>query len=221
MSSARFVSLDYESLPAAVAQQRAAGFLAEMRRRRTVRDFSERAVPDGVVEDCVATAATSPSGANLQPWHFVVVRSAEVKRRVREAAEQEERAFYEHRAPRQWLEDLAPLGTGATKAFLEAAPCLIVVFCQLLRRDTQGVVRKNYYPLQSAAIATGLLIAAIHHAGLVCVPYTPSRMGFLNEILHRPREERPLMIVVAGYPGDGAQVPCVLRKPLEEVVSYL
>jgi nitroreductase len=222
MSDPAFVPLaDYRELPAAVMRERAAEFLAEMGRRRSVRQFSDRQVPREVVEDCVAAAATAPSGANLQPWHFVIVQSAAVKRRIREAAEREERDFYERRAPRQWLEDLAPLGTGPNKPFLEAAPCLVVPFVQLSGRTPEGAVRRHYYAVQSAGIAVGLLIAAIHHAGLVCLPYTPSRMGFLNEILGRPAGERPMLILVTGYPAPDAVVPDVRRKPKEAVLSVV
>ena len=221
MSEISTVALDgYCELPESAMRQRGADFLAEMRRRRSVRDFADRPLPPGLIEDCVAAAATAPSGANLQPWHFVIVRSAATKRRIRELAEREERAFYGGRASQQWLRDLAPLGTSATKPFLETAPCLIVLFVELTRRTPDGAVRRHYYPLQSAAIAAGMLITAIHHAGLVCLPYTPCRMGFLNPILGRPRNERPLMIVVTGYPAPGARVPALTRKPWDQVVSY-
>ena len=211
--------VDYQPWPPAIVQQRAAEFLAEMRRRRSVREFSDRAVPRDAVCDCVAAAAAAPSGANLQPWHFVVVESPAVKRRIREAAEREERAFYETRAPRQWLADLAPLGTGPDKPFLETVPFLIVVFAEMTSRTPAGTMRKNYYASTLAGIAIGILITALHHAGLVCLPYTPSRMGFLNVLLGRPAGERPMLVLVTGYPAEDARVPAVSRKPLHEVLT--
>ncbi len=221
MSDPAFVPLaDYQELPEAATRQRAAEFLAEMRRRRSVRQFSPRPLPRGVVEDCVAAAATAPSGANLQPWHFVIVQSAAVKRRIREAAEGVEREFYQRQAPRQWLDDLAPLGVGPEKPFLEAAPCLIVPFVQPSGRTPEGTIRKHYYATQSAGIAVGILIAAIHRAGLACLTYTPVRMGFLNAILGRPAHERPVLILVTGYPAPGAVVPNIRRKPMRAVVSF-
>jgi nitroreductase len=212
--------LDYHAPPPAEVCQRAAEFLAEMRRRRSVRTFSDRRVPREAIRDCVAAAATAPSGANLQPWHFVVVESPAVKQQLRAAAEREERAFYGSRAPRQWLDDLAPLGTGPDKPFLETAPYLIVVFVEMTSRTPEGTLRRNYYASTSAGIAVGILITALHHAGLVCLPYTPSRMGFLNSLLARPENERPMLILVTGYPAEDARVPVLERKPLTEVLSF-
>jgi iodotyrosine deiodinase len=201
--------------------RRADEYLAEMRLRRSVRDFSTRPVPRRIIEDCVAAAATAPSGANLQPWHFVVVESPEVKRRIREAAEEAERAFYAGVAPPQWLADLAPLGTGPEKPFLETAPYLIAVFVETSRRTPDGTMLKNYYPGPSVGIAVGMLIAGLHRAGLACLPYTPTRMSFLNEMLGRPGNERPMLIVVAGYPAEHADVPAIGRKPLGGVMTVL
>ena len=221
MSAPRTVPLvDYEARPPAVIQQRAAEFLAEMRRRRSVRAFSDRAVPREAIRDCVAAAATAPSGANLQPWHFVVVESPALKQQIRAAAEREERAFYQSRAPRQWLADLAPLGTGPGKPFLETAPYLIAVFVETTSRTPDGSLRRNYYASTSTGIAIGILITALHHVGLVCLPYTPSRMGFLNGLLGRPASERPVLVLVTGYPADDALVPALERKPLEDVVTF-
>jgi len=212
---------DYRELPPAEMQRRAAGFLAEMRARRSVRQFSDRPVPREVIEDCVRAAGTAPSGANLQPWHFVVVEDPAMKRRIREAAEREERAFYERRATGQWLDDLAPLGTTAEKPFLETAPCLIVVFVQHSGRTGDGKVRKHYYPVPSTGIAVGMLITALNHAGLVCLPYTPAPIGFLNELLDRPDNERAMMILVAGHPAEDATVPKIEKKTLEEIATFL
>jgi nitroreductase len=178
-------------------------------------------VPDGVIEDCLRAAGTAPSGANLQPWHFVVVRDAQVKQRIREAAEAEERAFYEGRAPDEWLEALAPLGTDASKPFLETAPVLIAVFGERYGVAADGRRLKRYYVDESVGLATGLLITALHHAGLVTLTHTPSPMGFLRDILGRPRNERPFLLLVVGYPAPDAQVPDIGRKPLEEIATFL
>jgi len=222
MNQAGFAPLThYLELPAALMQQRAAEFLAEVQRRRSVRQFSNRPVPREVIEDCLRAAGTAPSGANMQPWHFVVVETPGIKRQIREAADREELAFYQHRASPQWLADLAPLGTNASKPFLESAPCLIVVFAQLSGRTPQGEVRKHYYAVQSTGIAVGMLITAIHHAGLVCLPYTPSRMTFLNGILARPPQERPLVVLVTGYPAEDAVVPQIERKTLQQIASFI
>jgi nitroreductase len=191
-----------------------------MRTRRTVRHFSDRPVARDVIEQCVLTAGSAPSGANLQPWHFVVVGDAAVKRRIRDAAEAEERAFYEHRAPQEWLDALAPLGTDAEKPFLETAPYLIAIFSQSYGVLPDGRKVKNYYVQESVGIATGLLIAAIHHAGLASLTHTPSPMGFLNEILDRPSNEKPFLLLVVGHPTDDAVVPDISKKPLSEVASF-
>jgi nitroreductase len=191
-----------------------------MARRRTVREFSDRPVPRDVVEWCLRAAGTSPSGANLQPWHFVAVSDAAVKRRIRLAAEEEEREFYEHRAPQEWLDALAPLGTDASKPFLERAPWLIAIFSQLHGVLDDGRKVKHYYALESVGIATGLLIAAVHQAGLVSLTHTPSPMGFLNAILGRPAHEKPFLLLVAGYPADSAVVPDIRRKDLDDIASW-
>jgi nitroreductase len=199
--------------------RRAADWLAELRRRRTVREFAPRPVPRELIEDCLRAAGTAPSGANLQPWHFVAVADPTVKRRIREAAEAEEREFYAHRAPPEWLEALAPLGTDAEKPFLETAPWLIAVFAQSYG-VTPGGRKQNYYVQESVGIATGLLITAIHHAGLVSLTHTPSPMGFLNRIVGRPRNERPYLLLVVGYPAEGARVPDISRKPLDAIATF-
>jgi nitroreductase len=221
MNRARFVPLSaYEAYPPDVMVQRATAFYEEMRRRRTVRQFSDRAVPREVIEYCVRTAGTAPSGANRQPWHFVVVSDPDVKRRIRVAAEEEEREFYTRRAPPDWLEALAPLGTDEHKPFLEQAPHLITVFGQRYLEDAGGRRCVNYYVQESVGLAVGLLVAAVHHAGLVSLTHTPSPMGFLNEILGRPPNEKPFLILVVGYPADDARVPDISRKPLAEIATF-
>ncbi len=201
--------------------RRAREFYVDLTRRRTVRDFSDRPIPPGVIEPCLLAAGTAPNGANLQPWHFVVVTDSDVKRRIREAAEVEERDFYERRAPPEWLEALAALGTDARKPFLETAPALIAIFGESYGIRPDGTHVKHYYVSESVGIATGLLIAAIHHAGLVSLTHTPSPMGFLNTILGRPANERPFLLLVVGYPAADAQVPVIAKKPLEAIASFV
>jgi len=199
---------------------RLAGFYAEMDRRRTVRDFSDRPVPRDVIETALMAANTAPSGANLQPWHFVVVSGARTKRRIRIAAEAEEREFYEHRASPEWLAALEPLGTDSNKPFLETAPYLIAIFLKKYGFLEDGRKVKHYYPTESTGIATGILITALHRAGLATLTHTPSPMKFLNEILARPSNERPFLLLVVGYPADDARVPDISRKGLEEFVTF-
>jgi nitroreductase len=199
---------------------RARQFREHIERRRTVREFSDEPIPDGVIDECLRTAGTAPSGANLQPWQFVVVTDAAIKAKIRVAAEEEERDFYEHRAPKEWLDALAALGTDANKPFLETAPCLIAIFGETYGLMDDGSHRKHYYVNESVGIATGLLVAAIHNAGLVSLTHTPSPMGFLNEILGRPANERPFLLLVVGYPAPDAAVPRITRKTLDEFVTY-
>jgi iodotyrosine deiodinase len=200
--------------------RRAQSFRDEIRRRRTVRTFDTRPIPDGVVEACLLAAGSAPSGAHRQPWHFVVIRDPALKHCIREAAEVEEREFYEHRAPREWLEALAPLGTGSDKPFLEDAPVLIAIFAQSYAQRPDGSRAKNYYATESVGIATGFLIAALHHAGVATLTHTPSPMGFLNTLLDRPAGERPFLLLVAGYPAPGTTVPDLHRKELDAIVSW-
>lgn len=221
MTAGPFAPLNFQNLPEAEMQARAAAFYQQLRSRRSVRDYSERAVPQDVIENCLLAAGTAPSGANKQPWHFVVVRDPDVKRRIREAAEEEERAFYTQRASEEWLKDLAPLGTDANKPFLEIAPCLIAIFSQSYLLDNEGQKHLNYYVTESVGIATGFLIAALHSAGLACLTHTPSPMRFLNEILERPSHERPFLLLVVGYPTDGAQVPVITKKPLSDIATFI
>jgi len=207
-------------LPPAEAQRRAAAFYAEAARRRTVRDFAPTPIPAGVIEDCLRAAGTAPSGANMQPWHFVAVTDADLKRRIRLAAEAEEAEFYAHRAPPEWLAALAPLGTDARKPFLETAPCLIAIFVQTHGLSPDGRTVKHYYAHESVGIATGLLITALHHAGLATLTHTPSPMAFLNALLDRPAHERPFLLLVVGHPAAEAMVPDIRRKGLGEIATF-
>ncbi|NUM47932.1 MAG: nitroreductase family protein [Anaerolineales bacterium] len=211
----------YQEYPIAEMQQRAAEFYAHIRHRRTVRDFSPRPVPRDIIENCLLAAGTAPNGANLQPWHFVVISDPAIKKEIREKAEKEEQAFYSGKAPEEWLEALAPLGTDAHKPFLEIAPYLIVVFAQSYGKTAENQKIKHYYVQESVGIATGFLIAALHHAGLVTLTHTPSPMGFLNEICGRPAWERPFLILVTGYPAENVQVPNISKKPLAEIATFL
>ncbi len=218
----KFVPLpDYQEYPPSVMTERAHAFYAGVKRRRTVRQFSDRPVPRGVIDDCLRAAGTAPSGANLQPWHFVVVASADLKRQIRAAAEREEREFYEHRAPKEWLEALAPLGTDADKPFLERAPYLIAIFQERYGVRADGGRVRHYYALESVGLASGLLIAALHHAGLATLTHTPSPMGFLNELLGRPAREKPFLLLVVGYPEPDAVVPDIARKSLAEIATFV
>ena len=220
MTKPKFVPLEsYREYPEEEMRQRAADFYAEVNRRRTVRHFSDRPVPREIIDDCLRAAGTAPSGANLQPWHFVVVNHPETKRNIREGAEKEEREFYGHRAPKEWLEALAPLGTDENKPFLETAPHLIAIFVQNTGVRPDGSQIKHYYAVESVGIASGILITALHHAGLATLTHTPSPMRFLNEILGRPASERPFLLLVVGYPADDAVVPDISRKSLDEFVT--
>lgn len=217
----RFVPLTtYRSYPEAEMVRRATAFHAEMDRRRTVRQFSDRPVPPAVIEACLRAAGTAPSGANLQPWHFVVITDPEIKSRIRERAEIEEREFYRHRASKEWLEALAPLGTDEVKPFLETAPVLIAVFAEKYGLRPDGSRFSTYYATESVGLATGLLIAGLHHAGLVSLTHTPSPMAFLGEILERPPNEKPFLLLVVGYPTADAVVPDIGRKPLDEIATF-
>ena len=215
------VALTSATYPEQEMLQRARDFYQQANTRRSVRDFSDRTVPREIIEQCLLTAGSAPSGANRQPWHFCVVGNPELKQKIREGAEHEEREFYQRRAPDDWLQALAPLGTDDHKPFLETAPYLIVIFAQKHGLDAQGKKTKNYYVPESVGIATGLLITALHHAGLATLTHTPSPMKFLNTILGRPEREKPAMILVVGYPAEGATVPDIQRKTLPEIASFL
>lgn len=199
----------------------ARGFLSYMQKRHSVRDYSPRPVASEVITACIAAAATAPSGANHQPWHFAAISDQGMKARIREGAEEEERAFYQGGAGDEWLAALEPIGTGVTKPHLTDAPWLIVVFAQRYGVTEDGNRYKNYYVPESVGIATGMLIAAIHHAGLVCLEHTPNPMKFLGPLCGRPEHEKPVMILPVGYPAEGATVPAVAKrkKPLAEIMS--
>ena len=205
---------NFQRVEESTMRERAQQFCTELTKRRTVREFSSEPVALDVVRTCIQSAAQAPSGANKQPWTFVLVTDPEVKHKIRIAAEEEERAFYAGRASEQWIKDLAPLGTDEHKPFLDTAPCLIVVFAQ--RHGLEG--EKHYYVSESVGIACGFLIAALHHAGLVTLTHTPSPMGFLSEILDRPANERAYLLIPVGYPSPGCTVPMIERKPLSAVL---
>jgi iodotyrosine deiodinase len=211
----------YREYPLDEMRARLREFYEDVARRRTVREFSDRPVPRDLIEMALKAAGTAPSGANLQPWHFVVVSGAKTKKKIREAAEAEEREFYEHRASEEWLAALEPLATDERKPFLETAPYLIAVFLQKYGELADGRKVKHYYPTESTGLATGLLITALHRAGLATLTHTPSPMKFLNDILGRPKSERPFLLLVVGYPADDARVPDIERKDLDEFVSWV
>jgi len=222
MTKTNFIPLpDYREYPLDEMQERTRAFRAELQRRRTIRTFSTRPVPREIIEECIRAAGTAPNGANMQPWHFVVVSDTKVKKQIRAGAEKEERDFYERRAPQEWLEALTPLGTDWQKPFLEYAPYLIVIFGLTNTILPDGKKLKNYYVNESVGIATGMLITAIHHAGLASLTHTPSPMAFLNEILDRPANERPFLVLVVGYPGEGTTVPDIGKKPLDEIATFI
>ena len=202
-------------------QKRAQEFFTDIQRRRTIRDFSNKTVPKDIIENCLRAAGTAPSGANRQPWHFSVVSDLETKKKIREAAEEEEKKFYSGRAPDEWLEALEPLGTDENKPFLEIAPYLIVIFSEAYGLDDKGEKIKNYYVSESVGIATGMLITALHNAGLATLTHTPSPMNFLREILGRGENERAFLILVTGFPSENAKVPNIEKKNLEEYTTFL
>lgn len=218
--------IPYVELPSLTDEerlQRARNFMLEMATRRTCRMFTDQPVPREVIEAAIVTAGTAPSGANHQPWHFAVVSSPDAKRRIRMAAEEEEKAFYAGKAGQEWLEALAPLGTDDDKGYLEIAPWLIVVFGQRKGGIEPGDCKQNYYVTESVGIACGLLLAALHKAGLATLTHTPSPMGFLRELCGRPDHEKPVMVIVAGHPAPDATIPvhATLKKPLEQISSWL
>ena len=212
---------NYREHPVEEMRERVNDFYQEINRRRTVREFSDRPVPLDIIETALLAGGTAPSGANLQPWHFAVVSGADTKKKIREAAEVEEREFYAHRASAEWLAALEPLGTDSDKPFLETAPYLIAVFLQKFGELPDGRKVKHYYPVESTGIATGMLITALHAAGLATLTHTPSPMKFLNQILGRPKSERPFLLLVVGYPAEDAVVPDISRKPLQDFASFV
>ena len=222
MAEIKFMSLtDYCKFPEADMKKRASEFYAEMMQRRTVRNFSDQPVDRSIIENCLRAAATAPSGANQQPWSFIVVSELTVKRRIREAVEKIEKEFYSNEATIKWTDALKHLGTVPSKPFLEIAPYLIVIFSQRYSYSANGKKKKHYYVSASIGIATGMLITALHHAGLVTLTYTPSSMRFLNRILSRPSNEKPFMILVVGYPSETALVPAIRKKALEDISLFI
>ena len=216
-----FIPLAFSVQEERVMEASAALFYQQMSKRRSVRDFSDQPIPRSVLEHAILTAGSAPSGANMQPWHFVVVQDPAIKKQIRDAAEIEERELYDNRASDEWLQALAPLGTDPNKPFLERAPALIAVFLKKVTIDEAGVKHKNYYPSESVGIATGMLITALHQAGLGTLTHTPSPMKFLTKILDRPSHERPFLLLVAGYPAAGALVPDIERLPFGEIATFI
>lgn len=211
----------YQRMPIAQMRSRAAALYQQLDGRRTVRDFAPDAVPEDLIVSALLSAGTAPSGANLQPWHFVVISNPSTKHAIRVAAEAEEKEFYERRATPEWLAALAPLGTDASKPFLETAPYLIAVFVQKYGTLPDGRRVKHYYPVESTGLACGLLITALHTAGLTTLTHTPSPMAFLNTILQRPRSEKPFLLLVTGYPAQDAVVPDIRRKSLAQFTTFV
>jgi len=212
-----FKKLDFEEYSESKMRSRSESFLNEIITRRTIREFSDRIVPIDIINNCIKTAASAPSGANKQPWQFVVVRDSGIKTKIREAAEKEEKEFYGHRATKEWLEDLNQFGTDWHKPFLDIAPYLIVVFRKIYDLENDGTQRKNYYVNESVGIASGFLLAALHHAGLITLTHTPSPMNFLGEILNRPKNEKAFLLIPVGYPAKDAEVPDISKKPFGEI----
>ena len=222
MTKPKFIPFDsYREYPPEEMSRRAAAFRDEMQRRRSVRTFSSRPVPREVIEDCLLAAGSAPSGANQQPWSFVVVSNPETKRQIRENAEKEEFEFYHGKAPEPWLNALSTLGTNASKPFLETATYLIVIFAQTYGVQPDGRKVKHYYARQSVGIAAGMLITAVHNAGLAALPYTPPKMSFLSRILNRPENEQPFLVLVVGYPAEGTQIPAITKKNLQEIATFI
>ncbi len=221
MSKGDFAPLNFARKTEAESAAASSAFTAEMTTRRSVRDFSAEPAPDSVIKNAISAAGTAPSGANMQPWHFVAVSDPALKKKIRKAAEHEEREFYQRRASEEWLEALAPLGTDAEKPFLETAPWLIVIFLKKFSYDKDQTRHKNYYTSESVGIATGFMIAALHKAGLATLTHTPSPMGFLNELCGRPDDERPYLILVTGYPAADAKVPDISKKSLDEIATFI
>ena len=223
MSEEHLPLTGYERLTESEMRKRAEAVLKTLKSRRTIRDFAETPVPRDIIENCIAAAGTAPSGANHQPWHFVAISNSDIKRKIRVAAEAEEAEFYGGRASEEWLDALAPLGTDASKPFLETAPWLIAVFAQRRGGEKSGQDKKNYYVTESVGLATGLLITALHSVGLGTLTHTPAPMGFLRDICGRPKNEKPFVLMVVGYPSETATVPAhaLIKKPLEEMSDFL
>ena len=219
MSDYKPIPLNFKSLAPEEMLLKSKQFCERLSKRRTVREFSDKDVEEEILINAIRAAGSSPSGANKQPWHFVLVSNPEIKKEIRLAAEKEEREFYSRRAPQSWLEDLEQFGTDANKPFLEQAPYLIAIFLQKFSLDSDNTKQKNYYMPESLGIATGILITALHWSGLATLTHTPSPMAFLNTILKRPNNEKPFLLLVTGYPIDNAEVPEIERKPLQEILT--
>ncbi len=218
----KFIKLSgYKKLNENEMIKTSADFFSEVSKRRTVREFSSEEVPIEVIENCIKAAGSAPSGANKQPWHFVIVKNAEVKKKIRIEAEKEEQEFYNGRATEEWLKDLEPFETNEQKPFLEEAPYLIAIFEEKYSVDENGEQHKNYYTKESVGIATGILITALHNVGLVTLTHTPSPMNFLNKILDRPKNEKPFLLLVVGHPKEGTKVPNIKRKELNQIITIL
>ncbi len=221
MSEIKTIPFRFSEISIKEMKNRSKQFYETVNNRRSIRTFSEQPVPKEIIENCIKAAGTSPSGANMQPWHFVVVSDPAIKKKIRDGAEKEEREFYNEKAPKEWLDALAPLGTDENKPFLETAPYLIVIFERKYDENREGKKTKHYYTKESVGIATGILITAIHNVGLVSLTHTPSPMNFLNSILKRPQNEKPFLILVAGYPEKDSKVPDIKRKSLEEIATFI
>ncbi len=220
-NSEDFIPLTFEQMPQTQMLSVSSEFYHSLKTRRSLRDFSSKTFPVDIINNAIKAAGTAPSGANRQPWHFVVVSNPEIKKKIRLAAEEEERKFYQQRATQEWLKDLEPLGTDEHKPFLETAPYLIVIFLKKFTVDEDGSKHKNYYTSESVGIATGMLISALHMSGVATLTHTPSPMKFLNEILGRPSYEKPFLILVAGYPADNTKVPNIKKYSLENICDHL
>jgi len=222
MSDPKFIPLEnYSRLSESEMINRSNSFRQKIQKRRTVRFFRDEVIPLEIIKECIQAAGTAPSGANMQPWQFVIVKDPKIKTKIRIAAEAEEREFYEHRSPKEWLEALAPLGTDSDIPFLETAPYLIAIFAERFAVAPDGSQIKQYYTTESVGIATGILITALHDCGLVTLTHTPSPMNFLNDILARPSNEKPFLLLVVGYPTDDCVVPDIHRKQLTEIMTVL
>ncbi len=221
MNSSKFEAFEFTEKSREEMLSRSRSFYEEMKARRSIREFSNRSVPQEVIKNALLTAGTAPNGANQQPWHFVVVSDSATKRKIRKAAEKHEKEFYQFRASEEWLKALEPFGTDDGKPFLETAPCLIVIFLKKFNVDENGKKHKNYYPMESVGIATGMLISALHLSGLVTLTHTPSPMHFLSDILERPDHERPFLILVTGYPAKEVSVPKIMKYSLDETTTFM
>ncbi len=222
MASEQMVPLkNFPVFPEKEMLQRSSDFYELMNKRRTVRHFSDKDIPIDIIINCIKTAGTAPSGANLQPWHFVIVHDKETKKKIRIAAEEEEFRFYHGRAPQEWLDAVKPFGTNEFKPFLETAPYLIAIFFRNYELNEDGTKEKNYYAIESVGIAAGMLIASLHNAGIATLTHTPSPMQFLNQILNRPPHEKAFLLLVAGYPADDVKVPAITKKTIDEIAAVI